>query len=75
MEPRLTVEAVAKILKISPQHVRGLIQRKQFPFGVAYETSAGKFTYYVFKNRFEAWFNGEDLKGQINEKNMDVSLG
>ena len=59
---RITVEETAKILRISPQHVRGMIRRNQVPFGVAYETDSGKFTYYIFRQRFEAWLTGKDLK-------------
>ena len=59
---RIKVSEAAKLLGVSEQFVRIGMQRNLLPIGTCVKLS-GKYTYYISKNRLEAYINGNDMKG------------
>ena len=59
---RIKVSEAAKLLGVSEQFVRIGMQRNLLPIGTCVKLS-NKWTYYISKNRLEAYINGNDMKG------------
>jgi excisionase family DNA binding protein len=49
----LTVKEAAKKLNMPEQAVRAGLEQGVFPFGVAIKR--GRWTYYIYKEKFEQW--------------------
>ena len=57
---RIKVSEAAKQLGVSEQFIRIGMQRNQLPIGTCVKLS-NKWTYYISKNRLEAYLNGYDI--------------
>lgn len=52
---KMTIKETANILKIDEQTLRAGLEQGVFPFGVAIKRA--KWTYHIFKPKFERWLN------------------
>lgn len=52
MENNMTVQEAAKLMGVSQQFVRVGLQKGILPFGYAVKVSAGKYTYFISRQKF-----------------------
>jgi excisionase family DNA binding protein len=52
MENNMTVQEAAKLMGVSQQFVRVGLQKGILPFGYAVKVSAGRYTYFISRQKF-----------------------
>ena len=52
MENNMTVQEAAKLMGVSKQFVRVGLQKGILPFGCAVNVSAGRYTYFISRQKF-----------------------
>lgn len=62
MKEVMTASEAAKVLGVSPAHIRSCIDRGLYPFGIRLESEKGERNQYiVYTRRMEAWLSGRDI--------------
>lgn len=65
---RMPVVEAAEMLGMNPQLLRLGLQQDRFPFGVAIQTSPRRWSYYINRQKFFEYLNGNK-----SEQNSQVS--
>ena len=65
---RMPVVEAAKMLGMNPQLLRLGLQQERFPFGTAIQTSKRRWSYYINRQKFFEYLNGNK-----SEQNSQVS--
>ena len=58
---RMTLNEVARLLRISVATLTAGLRTDKFPFGVAIKGER-HYSYIILKSRFEAWVDGNDMQ-------------
>ena len=58
-EQRMPVSEAAELLGMNPQLLRLGLQQDRFPFGTAIKTSRKRWSYYINRQKFFEYLNGQ----------------
>lgn len=64
MENNMTIAEASRLMGVSRQFIRVGLQKGILPFGYAVQVSAGRFTYFISREKF---IEHTGIKGEINK--------